>query len=102
MNFFKVFFRKIKSFYYRIFPPDEDKYYRNNPSQEYLFIGGFHNKIKIKIPDNQEIVRLFNNQIYYKKILSTRNTKLAIYVLDKIPEYDILDRLVENYGRKNK
>ena len=108
------FFKKL---YYFLFPPNQDKYYSNNPSQEYLFIGGANDGRFITIPDNQskvivpvpaDIFKEYNyykgfnpvkTEPYYKKLIATRNSRLAIYVVDGMLECEILDRLIENYSK---
>ena len=103
---FDIFFKPIKKLYYRVFPPNENKCYINNPSRTYLFMGGIMDKIIIPIPDNQWMVHfpdpnhLYVPLLYKKHILFTKNSRLAIYVLDSLPENQILDKLVESYIKK--
>lgn len=83
---------------------DENKIYTNNPTQEYLFMGGSKDGRCMAIPDNEwkvVIPRPFlgglSKEIYSKIILCTPKTRLAIYVSEGFSELDILDVLVENY-----
>jgi len=76
--------------------------YSNNPSKEYLFIGGQKDGQKMNISDDEYKV-FFPDFIsgghvnYYKFVIFTRNTRLAVFVSENLSEYDVLDYLVRNY-----
>ena len=100
-----IFLNKLKSwargFYYSLWFKNEDRNYTNNPSQEYLFIGGAKDGKIIKILDNKHEIVIPNDRYYayYKRILCTQNARLGIYVYGELLECDILDMLVKNYKK---
>lgn len=109
MNFLIKTFEKTKRFGRNLFNIDnEDKYYTNNPSQEYLFMGGCKNGLYMSIPDNKWQILVSPNiccsskseEIYNKIILSTPKTRLAVYISEGFSERDILDKLTESYRKK--
>lgn len=97
-------FNKIKDFYYSFWFNNKEKDYNNNPSQEYLFIGGSKDGDRLFIKDNEWKILIprpfitgLEQELYNKYILSTQNTRLVIYLSNELKEVDILDRLVNNY-----
>ena len=106
MNILRKINNLSKKFWKSLFFNREDRNYSNNPDEKYLFIGGFNDKLTLRIPDNQWIVNFPNPDhlyiplFYNKHILFTRNSRLAVYVHNKVPENQILDKLVESYNKK--
>lgn len=109
MNILKKINNLSKKFWKSLFFNREDRNYSNNPDEKYLFVGGFNDKLTLRIPDNYWIHTQYKPllygcgrelETYYKYILFTRNSRLAIYVHNKVPENQILDLLVESYRKK--
>lgn len=75
--------------------------YRNNWSQEYLFIGGTNDGKRIFVPDE---IETFNTKFdTYRKILLCGNDNvIVIYLCSNLTEFDALNYLVKNYAPESK